>query len=108
MKELTAKIVQLISEEYDRATEKFGAAHNSNHESYAVILEEYEEAVENSYTFKIYLENFWMNIKNNEKDKDFPVSEQNLPNMYDSAMYAACEWIQVAAMCHKAIITESR
>jgi len=40
-------IKQLVDNEYNRASEKYGKEFNSSHEAYAVILEEIEEAHEN-------------------------------------------------------------
>ena len=81
----------------------FGAANNSHHESYAVILEEYQEAQEEESTFLSQLINFWQCVKQNRADAAFVWLEL----MQCSAEKIAAEWIQVAAMCHKAKKTKT-
>ena len=46
MEELIKSVVCAECEEYGRASAKFGAVHNSDHESYAVLREEADEALE--------------------------------------------------------------
>ena len=91
-----------VTAEYDRAAEKFGAKHNSAHEAYAVILEEYEEAMKESKFFVGQLrEIYWRKVKGEIRWE--PPEGGCLEEMYDAAKSAACEWVQVAAMCHKAL-----
>ena len=101
MKDLQNDIKKLADEEYIRASQKFGATNNSNHESYAVILEEHEEARDDGYKFSELLELFWYNVKNNNEAD----ASADLRNMYDRAVRAAAEWVQVAAMCNKATLS---
>jgi len=98
MKELVHAIKTAVFQEYDRAAEKFGEANNSDHESYAVILEELEEADEQRFAFKSYMEEFWKCVKGNDRKK----ARSYLLEMQRTASNAASEWVQVAAMCHKA------
>lgn len=88
--------------EYERAKAKFGAANNGPHESYAVILEEYQEALEAAEFFKKQLENYWITVRHNIKEEQ----GRTMMTMRDFAEQAAAEWIQVAAMCYKATITK--
>lgn len=97
MKETLLEVKISVLAEYERATKKFGLANNSAHESYAVIKEEYEEAIEQGETFAAQLEYFWEEVKTNNAHK-----LQRLTTMCDFAEHAAAEWIQVAAMCYKA------
>ena len=46
MEELIKSVVCAECEEYGRASAKFGAVNNSDHESYAVLREEADEAVD--------------------------------------------------------------
>lgn len=97
MKDLLNEVKASVMGEYDRAAAKYGKANNSPHESYAVILEEYEEAEEQANNFKNELERYWRLIKNNAN------TDPNLRLMWACAQLAAAEWIQVAAMCYKAM-----
>jgi len=101
MKKLQNEVKQSINNEYDRAAKKFGPKNNSLHESYAVILEEFEEAQLELDLFKTFLRNFWNNTKENNSESAF----NNLKDMQERAEQAACELIQVAAMCHKASLS---
>lgn len=96
MKELINEVQNLVDKEYSRAAEKFGVANNSNHESYAIILEEYEEAQNEGHMFEYNLRAFWDGVRANTPSKC------QLQQMQRIAEKAAAEWIQVAAMCYKA------
>lgn len=98
MKELLAEVKASVLTEYNRAAEKFGTANNSPHESYAVILEEYEEAQSEADSFEWRMRSFWNGVKANN------ANECQLQQMQRIAEKAAAEWIQVAAMCYKAAI----
>jgi hypothetical protein len=98
MKLLLVEIKQAERQEYIRASEKFGKANNSDHESYAVILEEFQEAQEASNSFDVELSIFWDEIK-----KNLPNTKRVLYEMQKYAEKAAAEWVQVAAMCYKAM-----
>ena len=97
MRELLSEVQASVFLEYERATKKFGNVNNGNHESFAVILEETEEAFEQAEIFKSMLEDFWSEIKSNK-----PNAGSRLFVMRDVAEQTAAEWIQVAAMCYKA------
>jgi len=96
MKELLTEIQATVFMEYERAKAKFGAANNGPHESYAVILEEFDEAFDKGAKFKWQLDFFWKSVKDNTSGAVF------LDAMRQFAEEAAAEWIQVAAMCYKA------
>jgi hypothetical protein len=98
MLELLCDVKDAAMEEYRRASEKFGAANNSPHESYAVILEEYQEAVESAAVFETLFEEYWRGVKGNGNGQ-----HDRLETMVVFAVQAAAEWCQVAAMCYKAI-----
>ena len=98
MKKLLSDVSALSLAEYNRASAKFGERNNSHHESYAVILEEFEEAIEEECGFQQNLERLWEEIKSNKTD----CLSDRLTSMRKHAEHAAAEWIQVAAMCYKA------
>jgi len=98
MKDLLAEIQASVIMAYQRPCKRFGKAPNSPHESYAVILEEYEEAKEHSKEFKYQLAEYWVSVKCN----DLHEKEIRENGLYHHALKAAAEWVQVAAMCYKA------
>lgn len=100
MKELLNEVQAAVSSEYERASDKFGKVNNSPHESYAVILEEFEEAIFEGECFKNRFQSFWAHIKENDPE----ATQKVLPLLKEFAEHAAAEWIQVAAMCYKATI----
>ena len=98
MKDLMKEVRASVSVEYARAADKFGVANNSSHESYAVILEEFDEAQGQAEGFADEFKRYWAAVKCNDAD-----TAEMLSFMQDCAEHAAAEWIQVAAMCHKAM-----
>ena len=90
--------------EYNRASIEYGLTNNSRHESYAVIKEEFEEACDEFEQFVGNLETLWRMIKKNRESGNIV---ERLERMMKFAENAAAEWIQVAAMCHKAIVSEN-
>lgn len=102
MKKLHEEVIELKDKEYGRAAAKFGLKNNSDHESYAVLLEEVQEAQEDMEIIHRKLNNFWLLTRHNEKP------ELKLGMIKALERYAellACEAIQVAAMAKKAAIT---
>ena len=97
MNELLSDIDRAVASELARANAKYGDKHHSPHESYAVILEEVEEADDEIDAFKTSLQSYWNSIKRNMGGKCF------LEIMHEQAKNAAAEWVQVAAMCRKAL-----
>lgn len=98
MKELKEAARALMREEYERAAEKFGDSFHSPHEAYAVILEEAEEAKSDLKYFKMLLEYYWCDVKKNDMEHQ----NSMLKEVEKTALNAACECIQVAAMAYKA------
>lgn len=96
------KIRDLVGDEYVMAARDNGEIHNTCHESYGVLLEEYEETQTEDRIFASQLSSYWELIKHNVSFNDKLVK---LQAMKDTAINAACEWIQVAAMCEKAMRT---
>lgn len=60
---LAENIKKLVTDEYDNSIAKFGAANNSHHESYAIILEELDEAKCSTKLFETYFGWFWESVK---------------------------------------------
>ena len=105
MEELIKSVVCAEREEYGRASAKFGAVNNSDHESYAVLREEADEAVDAMKDVDNLTDAFFEMVKNNEEDK---VKLDILNIIKHRAEEAAAESIQSAAMARKAIETIQR
>lgn len=105
MKELIKSVVCAECEEYGRASVKFGAVNNSDHESYAVLREEADEAADAMEDVDNLTDVFFDMVKNNEEDK---VKLDILNVIKHRAEEAAAESIQAAAMARKAIETIQR
>lgn len=105
MEELIKQVINLECEEYGRASVKFGAVNNSDHESYAVLREEADEAVDAMEDVDNLTDVFFEMVKNNEEDK---VKLDILNGIKHRAEEAAAESIQAAAMARKAIETIQR
>ncbi|PKM39028.1 MAG: hypothetical protein CVV04_11940 [Firmicutes bacterium HGW-Firmicutes-9] len=99
MKALCADIEAAGEKELARAAAMFGETNNSPHESYAVILEEFQEAQTDGRMFEHNIDFYWDAVKkNDEKNQDVWLKE-----MKEKALRAAIEWTQVYAMCAKAL-----
>lgn len=89
-------IEKLVQKELKAANEKF-PLFASNHEGYAVIKEEVEEAKECLYNVTVAIKEVWNNTKSNY-DIDY-----NIEALKSEAINGAIELIQVAAMAQKFI-----
>ena len=105
MEELIKSVVCAECEEYGRASVKFGAVNNSDHESYAVLREEADEAIDAMEDVDNLMDIFFEMVKNNEEDA---VKLDVLNEIKHRAEEAAAESIQAAAMARKAIETIQR
>lgn len=95
-KEAENKIRELVGIEFIFANDIFGPF-NSEHEGYAVLLEEVEELKINCDNIESYLRDFWWEIKfDNAEEFRFIIDK-----IKNNAINAALEAIQVAAMCDK-------
>ena len=94
MNAIENQVRELVAVELAAANERFPKFH-SQHEGYAVIREEVEETREQLEVVERYLSYLWDMVKEDcsarEKAKDIKMF----------AINAACEAIQVAAMCQK-------
>ena len=102
MDKLMEEVKECIEREYGRAGAKFGLTNNSDHESYAVVLEELQEAKSDMECFESHMALFWELVKRNDHNL---LKHECLIRMYNTALTGACEMIQVAAMAKKAAIT---
>lgn len=96
-------IKKLINDELRSANKKF-PLFSSWHEAYAVILEEVEEAQEETNVMcNLYLDRLWLDIKakaSSEADRF-----EDIGIIRGHTVRAIEELIQVAAMCDKAVIS---
>lgn len=102
MDKLIAEVNECVELEYGRAGAKFGLTNHSDHESYAVLLEELQEAKADIESFERQMSMFWEQVKSNEDDHS---KYACLLRMQSRAVLGACEMIQVAAMAKKAAMT---
>lgn len=105
MEELIREIVNAECEEYGRASVKFGAVNNSDHESFAVLREEMDEAMDVLEDADNLVDAFWAMVKLNEDDV---TKTRALRAIQSKAESAAAECVQAAAMARKAIATIER
>lgn len=99
MNELRKEIEAAAMAELNRANEKFPLFH-SQHEGYAVILEEMEEAQEAMENVNSSLAVFWDRVKGREV-ACFLDDDTTPTAIYHQAIDAACEIVQTAAMLLK-------
>lgn len=90
----------LVDKELAAANERFPQFH-SQHEGYAVILEEFEEMKEQAEAAERFLTYMWDRVKH-----DSPAKSQ-VENVMLFSENVACEAIQVAAMCKKFLEMEA-
>ncbi len=100
-KELVREIKNSVGFELIFANQKF-PLFASNHEGYAVIKEEVEEAIEESNGVVENLEILWSVIRENG------AGLESVGYIKQHAIKAAAEFIQVAAMCDKYLMSEDR
>lgn len=99
----TMKDVELLTEsEYDMAAEKWGGKFASRHEGASVIREEFEEAIEEMEEIQKAYKDMWMCVR---RDFSKKVTADAVDGVYNHAVEAACELIQVAAMAYKMLAT---
>lgn len=105
MEELIKQVINSECEEYGRASVKFGAVNNSDHESFAVLREEADEAADCMEDVDGLTDVFFEMVKRNEEDS---TKLELLRHIQHRAEEGAAELIQTAAMARKAIATIER
>ena len=93
--EATKSIEQAICHELRNIVKKYGPTYASEHEGYAVLLEEVEEACETANYMQDALKRLWTSIRQNE------FSNFELSQIYNYAIGLAEEAVQVAAVCER-------
>lgn len=102
MDKLIEGVTALAESEYNRASNKYGKLFNSDHQAYAVMLEEFEEAEQEARFIELRMQELWKLIKADLADSS-KYSTLRALELY--AINAACEFTQVAAMAKKAMLT---
>lgn len=97
MAALLADLDAVTAAELSRADKKHSRKHNSPHEAYAVILEEFLEAREDIETLSQMMDGLvtWMRA---DADRGFIAGTVRVK---EAALHAAAELVQVVAMCQK-------
>lgn len=94
-------VIELVEKELKSATEKFGALNNSDHESFSVLAEEIEEAVEAVQEIIYARGMLWNAVRRNKKEH----SIAHFESIKEKAIELAIEAVQVAAMAEKGLMT---
>lgn len=87
----------LVSDEYDRAAKLHGAVFASPHEGYGVIAEEVQEAGDALELAEAVMRRMLLAIREEKPSAIIDLADY----IRDTAVNAAAECIQVAAMCEK-------
>jgi hypothetical protein len=95
--QIQAEIAYLAKMELVRSYEIGNSRFNSAHEGYAVIKEEVEETAEEAERLKTQLEILWIYIRQDKHTNALDMARK----MYDTALAAAYEAVQAAAMAQK-------
>ena len=101
MNAIENQVRQLVDEELAAANARFPQFHSA-HEGYAVILEEIDELKEAVYDVNTKAAYAWTHIKQDGS------AGKNIQGIMNHAINAACEAIQVAAMCKKFLEMEGK
>lgn len=94
MNEVEPQVKELVEAELLAANVKF-PQFNSTHEGFSVIHEEFDELMEEIQVMSDNIADMWGKVKKNQLNSTCVVIS------YNTAVNAACEAIQLAAMCRK-------
>ena len=94
--EARENVQNAVLAELANAVKNYGEVYNSQHEGYAVLLEEVEEAADDLTYIKNNLAVLWQSIKTNDL-KDTTL----LTDIEGTAQMLALEAVQIAAVCTK-------
>ena len=101
MNAIENQVRQLVKVELSAANNRFPQFHSA-HEGYAVIKEEVDELKEYTDLINNRMIYLWSRVRFNNS------CEELVSRIYDNAINAACEAIQVAAMCKKFLEMEEK
>ena len=87
--------------ELQNIVKNHGAVYASEHEGFAVLLEEVQEACEASKSMQDHLESVWNDIRNNISEK----IGSDLGQVREWALALAEEAVQCAAVCERFLET---
>ena len=93
--EATKCIDQAVLHEFRNIVKKYGPTYNSEHEGYAVMLEEVQEACEDADFLRDTMKRLWLSIRQNN------FSNYELSQVYNFAKALAEESVQVVAVCER-------
>ena len=88
-------IEQAVAYELQNIVKNYGAVYASEHEGYAVLLEEVEEAGDDLKYINLLMNELWKEVKSDSVSKDF------LNSIKVGAIELASEAVQVAAVCER-------
>ena len=101
MQSIVHPINLLVETEYQRAERLYGGVFASGHEGYGVIAEEVQEAVEETNDVITKLDALLRSLRGEDRQNIIDRADA----LGDSAVSAAAELIQVAAMTQKMVKT---
>lgn len=96
---LMSNLMDFVKNERLRSNEIHGTTFVDDHQAYAVILEEYEEALYEFQEVKKALDLFWEDVKNDEIDSTKLI---RLRKLWSDAYRCAAEVIQLCGVIEKA------
>ena len=91
----TECINQAVAYELQNIVKNYGATYNSEHEGYAVLLEETDEASDDLKYIHNCMDLLWKEVKANKVTKDF------LYSIKIASLELAKEAVQCAAVCER-------
>lgn len=97
MDHLSPGVDALVELEHKTIVQKYGEGYHSDHEAYAVLKEEIEEAHEQLVCVETHLDNIWEAIR--EDGHQF--IGKNVLRIEHYAKQLAAEAVQVAAVCRR-------
>lgn len=101
-KESVEAVEKAVLYEFSKIVKEYGLKYASEHEAYAVLKEEVEEAQEALELLQKKLDEIWQNVKLNWNDIT-PISAAK-----QSALALAEEAVQCAAVCERFMETENK
>lgn len=101
MSELRDAVSRVLDEEISRIKARYGETYASIHEAYGVLSEELHEARQEVKGLRAYVKDLLSDLPFEDRDD----LRCDLNEAYWHALNGACELIQVAAVCRKAMDT---